>query len=579
MSSNFHLHFVSSEQTFVIAFCEKEEASKTTVLVSGRNYELQGEDSKIAWLKAKIPSLNNTSEISLNDLQITLQNLGAKEITLIPRTNTVGIGSLNLSSEAISKEEDAVVVPGKGAVMHQLLESHVKNRGFAGTVLVVDHGKTILKSGYGRAKIEDNEPISSKTRFPIGSLTKPITSLAILKLVQQGAFLDPKTHGKITDPGKIKILDFLLKSFQPEDRVRDAWAEITLLDLMNHTSGLPSFEEKGEQLLKAKGGKKSTPLSPQEVIDLIRGDTPTKRGTYKYSNFGYHLLGKIIEEVSGSPYQTFMNNFLHDELHLHETGYVGTDESDSNYAEPLVWNDQEKRTVVADKDDLDPLAEAYSSGGLYSTVDDLQILSNQQIMTVKRGGTVGQKGVKVDKDPLTEFDFRQQFTCVNGWNVTSDDWVDSSGKPMQEIWKTGAVGGYGSLMVFYPNQNSSIVILSNQPGDVEAITTDLSHLLCLEGGSQESVLSHWDGLYHIRSWGLTFSISRNESQYVFRETHPVKHEVMLDASSNANQIVFPWGKHQETHSIKKVEDQLLLCGPDGSPIPDAVVDKVKLSRL
>jgi hypothetical protein len=188
---------------------------------------------------------------------------------------------------------------------------------------------------------------------------------------------------------------------------------------------------------------------------------------------------------------------------------------------------------------------------------------------------LGEKeGVKVEKDPRRDFDFRQQFTCVNGWNLSSGDWMDSSGKPMQEIWKTGAVGGYGSLMVFYPNQNSSIVILSNQPRDVESLTTDLSHMLCLEGSSKEGALSHWEGLYRIPSWGMTFSISRQDSKYVFRETHPVKQEIVLDDSSNAKEIVFPWGPGQKLHSIKKTEDQLLLCGSDGVPIPGAVIHKM-----
>lgn len=73
----------------------------------------------------------------------------------------------------------------------------------------------------------------------------------------------------------------------------------------------------------------------------------------------------------------------------------------------VVWNDQEKSTLAPEKGDLDPPTEAYSSGGLYSTVEDLQILSNQQITNIKKDGIVGQKeGVKVEKDPRRDFDFR-----------------------------------------------------------------------------------------------------------------------------------------------------------------------------
>lgn len=64
--------------------------------------------------------------------------------------------------------------------------------------------------------------------FILISLKWVITSLAILKLVREGAFQDPTTKEKITDPAKIKILDFLPKSFQPEGEVRESWADITL---------------------------------------------------------------------------------------------------------------------------------------------------------------------------------------------------------------------------------------------------------------------------------------------------------------------------------------------------------------
>ena len=67
MSSNFHFHFISKSQSFDITFNEKKKASKNTVLVDGRNYELQGDVFNIAWLKQKIPELNNSSEISLKD--------------------------------------------------------------------------------------------------------------------------------------------------------------------------------------------------------------------------------------------------------------------------------------------------------------------------------------------------------------------------------------------------------------------------------------------------------------------------------------------------------------------------------
>jgi CubicO group peptidase (beta-lactamase class C family) len=95
----------------------------------------------------------------------------------------------------------------------------------------------------------------------------------------------------------------------------------------------------------------AVPVSPQEWVNLVRNDNLKDNlkdtfsetgGKYNYSNFGYVLLGKIIEDVSGDNYASFMNRFLKDELGLKETGYVETDLSDAIYGEPLVWSQKEQ---------------------------------------------------------------------------------------------------------------------------------------------------------------------------------------------------------------------------------------------
>ena len=98
--------------------------------------------------------------------------------------------------------------------------------------------------------------------------------------------------------------------------------------------------------------------------------------------------------------------------------------------------------------------------------------------------------------------------------------------------------------------------------------------MCSEKDSNDGVLSEWNGLYRIPDWGVTFSISRQDSKYVFRETHPIKREIVIDSSSDATRVVFPWGPRQENHSIKKIDNQLLLCGPDDKPLPGAIINKL-----
>jgi hypothetical protein len=72
------------------------------------------------------------------------------------------------------------------------------------------------------------------------------------------------------------------------------------------------------------------------------------------------------------------------------------------------------------------------------------------------------KGVKVEKDPRNDPDFRQEFTCTQGWNISSGDWTDGDGKSLQEVWKTGAVGGYGAFLSTNP-AFGTYLILFNTP--------------------------------------------------------------------------------------------------------------------
>lgn len=93
MSSDFHLHFINKKQTFELDFHENMQASKDTVLVNGRNYAVQGEAYKIAWLKSKLPELTKAG-ISLEELKAKLIDLGAQEIKASSKTHVIGIDFL-----------------------------------------------------------------------------------------------------------------------------------------------------------------------------------------------------------------------------------------------------------------------------------------------------------------------------------------------------------------------------------------------------------------------------------------------------------------------------------------------------
>src|SRR5947209_6522551 len=107
--------------------------------------------------------------------------------------------------------------------MDRIIQSHVDNKQFMGSVLVAQGGKVVLNKGYGSANLEWDIPDSPQTKFRLGSLTKQFTAAAILLLEERG---------------KLKTDDLVAK-YLPDAPA--SWAKITLANLLTHTSGIPNF--------------------------------------------------------------------------------------------------------------------------------------------------------------------------------------------------------------------------------------------------------------------------------------------------------------------------------------------------
>lgn len=166
--------------------------------------------------------------------------------------------------------------------------------GFSGGMLVAQKGQVVLLNGYGLANRERRISVSADTVFYIGSLTKQFTAAAILKLEMQS---------------KLSVTDTLDKHFEnvPADK-----AKITIHQLLTHSSGLGSLDD-----------IYGSPIQKDEMKRLIMGlklrSEPGKE--YYYSNPGYNLLGIIVENVSGQPYERYLYENLFRPGGMFSTGY------------------------------------------------------------------------------------------------------------------------------------------------------------------------------------------------------------------------------------------------------------------
>jgi CubicO group peptidase (beta-lactamase class C family) len=149
---------------------------------------------------------------------------------------------------------------------------------------VTDHGKIAVQRAYGSANLETDTPLDTNGVFEIASVTKPFTATAIMLLVEDG---------------KIRLGDPISKFV---DHVPAAWNEITVRELLSHTSGI-----EGGSWVECDGSPLLNISTRQYFEQIAKSPLQFAPGTSAaYSDSGYFLLGMIIEKVSGMRYSEFM---------------------------------------------------------------------------------------------------------------------------------------------------------------------------------------------------------------------------------------------------------------------------------
>ena len=163
----------------------------------------------------------------------------------------------------------------------------------ASAVVVVEDGRTVLSRGYGLADVASGRKATpDETAFRMTSVTKLLTAMAVMKLVDQGVLdLDADVNG---------YLDFRLR--------QDFAAPVTLRHLLTHTAG---FEERSKDFYMPVG----TALSDYVRTHEPRRIFPPGRSV-SYSNYGYALAGRIVELAGGRPYERYIAEELFEPLGL-----------------------------------------------------------------------------------------------------------------------------------------------------------------------------------------------------------------------------------------------------------------------
>ena len=171
-----------------------------------------------------------------------------------------------------------------------------------GALAVVKDRRLVFARGYGWADGERRLPVEPDSLFRIASITKPITAVAVLRLIEQGKLAFD------TRPFELLTLHRLVPSGKNLD---ERWKQITVRQLLQHTAGWDrekSFDPMFRSAQISQDLSTPAPASAHDVIRYMLGQPlDFEPGTrYAYSNFGYCVLGRVIEFASGQPYERYV---------------------------------------------------------------------------------------------------------------------------------------------------------------------------------------------------------------------------------------------------------------------------------
>jgi CubicO group peptidase (beta-lactamase class C family) len=194
-----------------------------------------------------------------------------------------------------------------------LLKRFVEDKKIAGAVAAVArHGKLAYLEAVGVQDLETRAPMTERSLFRIYSMTKPVTAVAVMMLLEEGRF-------SLGDPVSKYLPEFKdVTVGLPDGSTRPPSRAITVQDLLLHTSG---FSHRTSELYRAARVRVRTDTLPQFVTKITSAPLMEDPGTrFRYSE-GTTVLGRLVEIWSGKPFDAFLDERVFTPLGMTETGF------------------------------------------------------------------------------------------------------------------------------------------------------------------------------------------------------------------------------------------------------------------
>lgn len=185
----------------------------------------------------------------------------------------------------------------------RLVASFIAEHKVPGAALAVTrNAKLVYARGFGYADREQQEPVQPEALFRIASVSKPITAVAVMQLIEWGKL---QLDDRVLD--RMNLTPFRVAGADPDPR----WKQITVRHCLQHTGGWDrkqSYDPIGKVWDIARALGIRPPVTPVDIVRYMMGQpldfAPGER--HAYSNLGYLVLGRIIEAVTGAKYEAYV---------------------------------------------------------------------------------------------------------------------------------------------------------------------------------------------------------------------------------------------------------------------------------
>jgi len=313
-------------------------------------------------------------------------------------------------------------------------------------VLVRKHNRTEYSLKLGLRDLRTKAEINARTNFRLASVTKQFTATAIMLLVRDDKL---RYETRLTE---------IFPDFPAYGR------EVTIRHLLNHTSGLPDYEE----LLEHAGEQWTAEhqINDAEVFELLKKAPGLKfaPGTkWSYSNSGYVLLGVIVGKVSGKPFDEFLTERIFRPLGMKNTlAYVKGKNTVTNRAFGHVKDGEE----FVERDQSSTSA-TLGDGGVYSNLEDLSKWDD----ALRKHSLLTADEMRPALTPV-----RLNDGSVPHWDSGPGDTDPLQGKPVQygfgwfldpyqgheRMWHYGDTTGFQTAIQRFPQDDLTVIVLCNR---------------------------------------------------------------------------------------------------------------------